>query len=100
MIGRTPSDREESSVSQMRPSSARSPDRELAVRWGVGCLVATVALAGMGLLVLVLSLALQPPPWVQIAVGVVLVLGGVLLAWLVAAAVGRSRARARTGGGS
>jgi hypothetical protein len=39
------------------------------------------------------TLALQPPEWVQVLTGVALVGGGALLAWLVASALGRSRAR-------
>ncbi|MDQ3987514.1 MAG: hypothetical protein M3280_13580 [Actinomycetota bacterium] len=62
------------------------------MRWGVGCLVAGVALLGVVLLVGVISFYVQPPTWVQILVGAVVALGAVVLAWLVAAAVGRARA--------
>jgi membrane protein implicated in regulation of membrane protease activity len=52
--------------------------------------VAGVALLGVGILAALLALYLQPPAWLQITVGILLALGGVLLAWLVATAVGRS----------
>ena len=68
------------------------PPRDLAVQWGVGCLVGAVALIGVVLLSALIAFALQPPTWVQIVIGVVLALGGVLLTWLVAAAWGRARA--------
>lgn len=65
--------------------------KELAVRWGIGCLVGGVALVGVLLLSALLAFYLQPPAWVQIVVGLLLTAGGVVLAWLVATAWGRSR---------
>ena len=72
------------------PQSDQSKD--LAVQWGVGCLVGAVALIGVVLLSALLAFALQPPTWVQIVVGVALALGGAVLTWLVATAWGRGRA--------
>ena len=66
------------------------PPREAAVQWGVGCLVGGAALVGVVLLSALIAFAVQPPAWVQIVIGVVLALGGVLLTWLVATAWGRS----------
>ena len=63
------------------------------VRWTLGCLVAAAAIAGVGILVLLVAIALQPPTWVQVLIGVALAGGGAFLAWLVAAALGESRAR-------
>jgi phosphate/sulfate permease len=63
------------------------------VRWTLGCLVAAAAVAGLGILVLLVAIALQPPPWVQVLIGVALAGGGAFLAWLVASALGQSRAR-------
>jgi protein-S-isoprenylcysteine O-methyltransferase Ste14 len=63
------------------------------LRWTLGCLVGTAALVGVVILALLVTLALQPPEWVQVLTGVALVGGGALLAWLVASALGRSRAR-------
>lgn len=60
-------------------------------RWGVGILVGVAAMVGMLILVLLIAIALQPPAWVQVALGVGLVAGGGFLTWLVAAALGRSR---------
>lgn len=68
------------------------------VRWGVGCLIAASALTGMLILVLLLTFALEPPVWVQVAIGVALVGGGALLAWLVASALGQSRGDGRRRG--
>jgi hypothetical protein len=66
-------------------------------RWGFGCLVAAAALIGSLALVFVIAFLLDPPEWVQVLLGIGLVLEGALLAWLVAAALGRSRAAARRG---
>ncbi len=61
------------------------------VRWGVGCLVAAAAVVGAVILTFLVALALTPPEWVQVLLGVGLALGGALLAWLVAASLGRAR---------
>jgi phosphate/sulfate permease len=66
------------------------------LRWTVGCLVGAAAVVGALILVLLVTLALQPPEWVQVVVGVGLVAGGAALAWLVASALGQSRARRRS----
>lgn len=77
------------------PRDASVPDpevqKELAVRWGIGCLVGGVALVGILLLSALFAFYVQPPPWAQILFGVLLTAGGVVLAWLVATAWGRSR---------
>lgn len=73
--------------------------KELTVRWGVGCLVGGLALLGVGLLFALLAVYLSPPAWIQVVVALLLVAGGVLLAWLVATAVGESeRHRSQAGG--
>lgn len=64
---------------------------EEVVRWGAGCLVAAAALTGLLVLILLVAFALQPPAWVQVVLGVGLVIGGAVLAWLVASALGQSR---------
>jgi protein-S-isoprenylcysteine O-methyltransferase Ste14 len=58
--------------------------------WTLGCLLSAAALIGLVILVLLVALALQPPRWVQVAVGVLLAAGGALFAWLVASALGRT----------
>lgn len=63
------------------------------VRWAVGCLIGSAAIVGTLILVMLVAIALQPPTWVQVALGVALACGGGLLAWLVAAALGGTRAR-------
>ncbi len=52
----------------------------------VGCAVGAAATIGVVILVFLLALALQPPAWVQIAVGVGLALGAAVFTWLVASA--------------
>jgi threonine/homoserine/homoserine lactone efflux protein len=69
------------------------------LRWTVGCLIGSAAVVGSLILVLLVALALQPPEWVQIAIGVLLVAGGAVLAWLVANALGASRGRGGSGRG-
>jgi hypothetical protein len=59
------------------------------VRWGVGCLVAVAAMVGVLALVVLVALVLQPPAWVQVVMGVGMAAGAVMLAWVVAAALGR-----------
>jgi membrane protein implicated in regulation of membrane protease activity len=57
----------------------------------VGCLVASAATLGVVILVFIVAVALQPPVWVQITVGIVLAIGATVLAWLVASAVGQAK---------
>jgi phosphate/sulfate permease len=76
-------------MSSDRDDAAMRPE----VRWTLGCLVAAAAVAGLGILVLLVAIALQPPAWVQVLIGVALAMGGAFLAWLVASALGQSRAR-------
>lgn len=61
------------------------------LRWTFGCLVAFVGMTGLVILVFLVALALQPPEWVQVLVGIGLACGGAILAWLVAAALRQSR---------
>jgi protein-S-isoprenylcysteine O-methyltransferase Ste14 len=91
MIGR---DRPESPNRASEKAGDRS-DVDSAVQWGVGCLVGAAALVGVVLMVLLLAFYIQPPTWVQVALGVILAVGGALLAWLVAAALGRAQAAQR-----
>ena len=67
-----------------RPMSAEA-------RWTVGALIGGVAMLGMLILLLLIALALQPPTWVQIVLGIALVAGGAALTWLVATALGGTR---------
>lgn len=59
--------------------------------WGMAVLVASAALIGLVILVLLVALALQPPAWAQILVGVLIVVGAVSFAWLLQAAWRSSR---------
>ena len=52
----------------------------------VGCAVGAAATIGIVILVFLIALALQPPAWVQIVVGVGLALGATVFTWLVASA--------------
>lgn len=64
------------------------------MRWVIGVIVGLTATIGLMILVAVVSFALEPPAWLQIVVGIILVGVGCLLSWLVASALGqRDRAR-------
>ena len=65
------------------------------VRWTLGCLVAAVSMVGVLILVLLVAIALSPPVWVQVLLGVALALGGAALAWLVATALGQKESQER-----
>jgi hypothetical protein len=87
-------DRRPSRISgERRVADRRAPEMRPEVRWTLGCLVGAAALVGTLILALLVALALQPPAWVQVVVGVMLALGGAVLAWLVANALGASRSR-------
>ena len=55
-------------------------------KWMVGCAVAGAATIGVGILVFLVALALQPPVWVQVVLGAGLALGAAIFTWLVASA--------------
>ena len=61
------------------------------VRWGVGILISSAAVIGILILVFLVALALTPPTWVQVLLGVGLAVGGAVFAWLIATALGRNR---------
>jgi len=65
------------------------------MRWVIGVVVGLTAMVGLMILVALVSIALEPPAWLQIVMGVVLVAVACLLTWLVASALGqRDRLRA------
>ena len=61
------------------------------VRWGVGILVSSAAVVGILILVFLVAIALTPPTWVQVALGVALAVGGAAFAWLIAHALGQRK---------
>lgn len=61
------------------------------VRWGLGCLLGSAAVIGLVILTFLVAFALEPPTWVQIAMGIGLVGAGGALTVLVALALGQSR---------
>jgi threonine/homoserine/homoserine lactone efflux protein len=67
------------------------PDIQTGIQWGVGCLVGGAALIGALILVLLVSIAAQPPAWLQIVLGLALVGGAVCLSWLFVSALRRSQ---------
>lgn len=74
--------------------SPRQQEREQAplppeLRWTVGCLVASMATVGILILVFLVAIALSPPTWVQVVLGVGLAVGGAIFAWLIASALGQ-----------
>ena len=83
-------------MSQARPPS--DPRRLDVIRWSVGCLVSAAATLGVVILVFLVSIALQPPVWVQVMLGVALAIGGAILAWLVASALAQAKSSDRPPG--
>lgn len=78
------------------PRHAEDPEERplpAELRWTVGCLVATLATVGVLILVALVALALEPPTWVQVLLGVGLAVGGAVFAWLIASALGQRRYR-------
>lgn len=71
--------------------SGVDPLSRVEVRWGLGCLLGATAMLGLFILTLLVALALQPPTWAQVLVGIALVAAGAALAWLVATSLGRTR---------
>ena len=63
------------------------------MRYTFGCLVGAAAMIGTLILVALIAMALQPPTWVQVLLGVGLAVGGGALTWLVISALGQSRTR-------
>ena len=77
------------------PTDPRRPD---VFRWSVGCLVAAAATVGVVILVFLVSIALQPPVWVPVTLGIALAIGGAILAWLVASALAQAKSSERPTG--
>lgn len=63
------------------------------VRWGLGCLLSGIAFTGVLIIVVLVAILLQPPAWVQIAVGLGIVAGAAIFSWILANALGRSAGR-------
>lgn len=78
-------------VSRPEQSEPKDPFERPEVRWGVGCLTALTAVVGLMILVFLVAIALEPPDWLQVLMGIGLVAGGAALAWLVATALGRGK---------
>jgi ABC-type nickel/cobalt efflux system permease component RcnA len=65
------------------------------VRWTIGIVVGLTAMTGLLILVLLVAVALEPPVWLQITMGVFLVGVACVLAWLVSAALAERDRRLR-----
>ncbi|HEX2295473.1 MAG TPA: hypothetical protein VHN37_09210 [Actinomycetota bacterium] len=63
------------------------PASDDVVRWVAAGIVAAAALLGMVVLVALVFYVLQPPGWLQTVMGVVMAVGAVVFAWLLAAAL-------------
>jgi hypothetical protein len=57
------------------------------VRWTIGIVVGLTAMTGLLILVVLVFIALEPPDWLQIVMGIFLVGVACVLAWLVSAAL-------------
>ncbi len=66
-------------------------------RWVAAGLVAAAALLGSLILVALVVVALEPPGWVQMLLGITMAIGAAVFAWLVASALGRDGDRERRG---
>ena len=62
-------------------------------RWAVAFAVGGAATIGVVILVFLVALALQPPTWVQVVLGVVMAVGAAIFTWLVANAWGSADGR-------
>ena len=72
----------------LRDTSRSGPPESVDVmRWVAAGVVAAAALLGLVVLVAIVVYALQPPGWLQIVVGVAMVAGTVIFAWLLASAL-------------
>lgn len=63
------------------------------VRWGLGCLLSGIGFAGLLIIVLWVAILTQPPAWLQVALGLGIVVGAALFTWILASAFGASRRR-------
>ena len=82
-------DRNDPGRSAPRPlhDAAPVPATDDVMRWVAAGIVAAAALFGLVVLVAMVFYALQPPGWLQIVLGVVMVVGTVFFAWLLASAL-------------
>ena len=64
-----------------------TPQADEVIRWVTAGFLAAAALLGLVVLVAILTFALQPPGWLQMVLGVLMVAGAVVFAWLVASAL-------------
>jgi uncharacterized membrane protein len=50
-------------------------------------------MTGSLILILLVAIVLQPPTWLQVAIGISLTIGGAVFAWLLATVLARSRSQ-------
>lgn len=67
------------------------------MRWTVSLLVGLASMVGLLILVVLVSLALEPPTWLQVVLGVALVVGGGAMGWVVYLALGSTDSRESSG---
>lgn len=63
------------------------------VRWGLGCLLSGIGFAGLLIIVLWVAILTQPPAWLQVTLGLGIVVGAALFTWILASAFGAARRR-------
>ena len=76
---------------ESRSRGVEDPLARPEVRWGLGCFLGAIAMTGSVILVGIIVFDLNPPGWVQVVLGILLLLIGAAIAWLVAAALEKSR---------
>lgn len=81
-------------MSDTRATSDRS-ERDAILAWGAGCAIGGAATLGMLILVFLVFLAIEPPSWIQVTIGCALAVGGAILSWLIASALGRRPPKSR-----
>jgi hypothetical protein len=65
------------------------------LRWLIAGALAGAALLGLFIFVSLVVIALQPPGWVQAALGAALAMGAAIFAWLLAASFGSRKHKER-----
>lgn len=75
----------------MSAQGPKDPFARPEVQWGLGCLLGIATVIGLLILTFLVAIALEPPIWAQVLLGIALVAAGAAVAWLVAKALAEAR---------